>query len=259
MILPRLLESRLEEISLSEKNHFSRKGYSFFAECKEFESWIDRIIQGIIGGGIATEVKSIKDWVPLQLPGVRIIQVAPYLRIKILGTKYYASPIVRPFFARYQQYGPPLFSGSYPESSEARPVRATINLGSFNALQPARSSLLFTDCLFSLPPSSSHRTLSLLPIPFPWIRSTNSSRTPPPLPSYLHMRIIANAELPFTINFIKSFNPLSPSPVSSSCLFFFLCVCACVCVCSISSSFPFFLFRCVAGSSILRTLGTLLI
>lgn len=97
-------------------------------------------------------------------------------------------------------------------------------------MQPARSSLLFTDCLFSLPPSSSHHTLSLAPIPFPWIRSTNSSRTPPPLPSYLHMRIIANAELPFTINFIKSFNPLSPSPVSSSCLFFSFFVCARVCV-----------------------------
>lgn len=119
LIPPRLLESRLEEISLSEKNHFSRKGYSFFAECKQFESWIDRIIQGIIGGGIATEVKSIKDWVPLQLPGVRIIQVAPYLRIKILGTKYYASPIVRPFFARYQQYGPPFLVEATP--NRARP------------------------------------------------------------------------------------------------------------------------------------------
>lgn len=81
----------------------------------------------------------------------------------------------RPFFARYQQYGPLLlpppatfFSGSNPESSEARPVRATINLASFNALQPARSSLLFTGLNLPFP------SLPLPSPPFPSLRPVSS-------------------------------------------------------------------------------------
>lgn len=102
---------------------------------------------------------------------------------------------------RYQQYGP-LFSGSHPESSKARPVQAAINLGSFNALQPARQPSP------SSPPSF---LLSLLGVPPSRLQiGPHPSATLTSVFAYAH-----NSErsgLPFTINFIKSPGPL---PVAS--------------------------------------------
>lgn len=104
-----------------------------------------------------------------------------------------------PLVARYQQYGP-LFSGSYPESSETRPVQAAINLGSFNALQPARQH----------PPFSSLFLLSPCDILLLLLHGDPTS--PPTLMSVFAYAHNSQCGLPFTINFIKSLEPL---PVAS--------------------------------------------